>query len=90
MNEQYSRPLFIIAILPPIRLDYKSVHLLPFRPFEVKVLWRTQRFSRQCFLGKPGNLFRRDFPLGVALSVNQVRFKLVEATNDEYVIWSLE
>jgi hypothetical protein len=90
VNEQESWPFSLVAFLPPVRLNDKSVHLLPFRSFKVKVLRRTQRFAHQRFLGEPGNLFRCAFPLEFALSLSKVCFKLVETTNNEYVIWSLE
>ena len=67
------------------------MHLLPFRSLKVKVLWRTQRLAHKRILGDPGDLLGCAFSLDeVALGLNKARFKLVEATDNEHVVRSLE
>ena len=90
MDEKQSRPLLVVALLPPVRLDNKPVHLLPFGSFEVKVLWRSQRFPDQGILGEGGDLFGCDIPLEVALGLGQVGFEIVEITDKEHVVRSLQ
>ena len=90
MDEKQSRPLLVVAFLPPVRLDDKPVHLLPFGSFEVKVLRGSQRFPDQSFLGEGGDLFGCAIPLEVALGLGQVGFEIVETTDKEDVVRSLE
>jgi len=90
VDEQQSRPLLVFAFLPPVRLDDKPVHLLPFGSFEVKVLWRSQRFPDKGLLAEGGDLIRCAIPLEVALDLGQVGFEIVEITNKEDVVGSLE
>ena len=73
-----------------MRLDDKPVNLLPFGSFEVKVLRQSQRFPDQSFLGEGGDLFRCAIPLEVALSLGQVGFEIVETTDKEHVVRSLQ
>jgi len=73
-----------------VRLDDKPVRRLPFGSFEVKVLWRSQCFPDQGSLGEGDDLFRCAIPLEVVLGLSQVGFEVVEITDKEYVVQSLE
>ena len=73
-----------------MRLDDKPVHLLPFGSFEGKVFRRLQSFPHQDFLGEGGDLFRCAILLKVALGLGQVGFEIMETTDKEHVVRSLE
>jgi len=89
--EQKSGPLLLVAFLPSVRFDDITMHFLPFRSFEVKVLRRAQRFPHQRFLGEPSDLLRLALPLEVdAPSLGQFRFELGEPADNEHVVRALK
>ena len=89
-GEEESQPHLVVAFLPPVRLDDRPVHLLPFGTFEAKVLRRLQRFPDQGALGEGGDLFRRAIALEVVLGFGQVGFEVVQITEKEHVVRPLE
>jgi len=89
VDEQQSRQLLVVAFLPSVWLDDKPVHLLPFGSFEGKVFRRSQSFPHQDFLGE-GDLFRCAILLKVTLGLGQVSFEIMETTDKEHVVRSLE
>ena len=90
MNEQQSRPPLLVAFLPPVRLDDIPVHLLPFRPFKVKIFRGTQRLPHQRFLGEGGDPLGRALPLELTLGLGEIRLEFVQPADDEHVVRSLE
>jgi len=90
VNEQQSRPLLCIARFPSVWFDNKTVHCFPFGSLEVKVLWWSQSFARQCIPCQLGNLLRRAFPFKAALGLGEIGFELAKIANNEHVIGSPE
>lgn len=88
--DEKSRPLLVVTFIPPVRLDDKPIRRLPFGSFGVKGLWRSQRFPNQGSLGEGDDLFRWAIPLEVILGLSHVGFGVVEITDKEYVVQSLE
>ena len=63
---------------------------LPFGSLKVKVLWRSQLFSRQLILCKLGDLLRRALPFKAALGFGEIILELAKSANNEHVIGPLE
>lgn len=68
MNQQKRRPLFLVVLAIPLRLQYPALNL-PFRTIEVEFFSCVKVFTLQLLLGEPRELVHPEGPGVEALGI---------------------